>query len=138
MSMMTFASAQQRLMKPAEVAVQRGPMLSTPLAKPLGAQRRAMHTLASSFDAPRPSSQFDPSSPSFVRPDCPPVSDDEGSASDGSIFAYDTGVTPPADTYRGEPKFRSALEQVSYMTSAQAEGDNSSKNGVLGLGLFGL
>lgn len=107
---MTFASAQHGL-KPADVGTPRGPMISTPLTKPFGAQRRAMHTLAASFDSPRPSSQLD-SAANFVRPDCPPISDDEGSSSDGGFAFEGSSPAKQQQSYPGKPKFRSALEQV--------------------------
>ena len=106
---MTFVSAQHGL-KPADVAAQRGPMLSTPLAKPFGTQRRAMHTLAANFESARPSNGLDAAS-NFVRPDVPPISDDEGSSSDGGFAFVDSSITIQ-QPYRGKPKFRSALEQA--------------------------
>lgn len=112
---MTFASAQHGL-KPADVATQRGPMLSTPLAKPFGAQRRAMHTLAANFEAARPSSGLDAAS-NFVRPDVPLISDDEGSSSDGG-FVFEGSSPTIQQPYRGKPKFRSALEQVRSLLQA--------------------
>lgn len=77
--------------------------------KPLGAQMRGLHTLAASYEPSRPSaSQMDPAAPSFVRPDCPPVSDDESASED--TFAVEDRFR--AKAYSGKPKFRSALEQV--------------------------
>lgn len=132
---MTFASAQHGL-KPADIATQRGPMLSTPLAKPFGAPRRAMHTLAANFEAARPSGLD--AAPNFVRPDVPLISDDEGSSSDG-VFAFEGNSPSLQQAYRGKPKFRSALEQVSWMTStSQVEESIEKSSGRLGLGIFGL
>ena len=86
-------------------------MLSTPLVKPLGAQMRGIHTLAASLEAPRRSAtRKDPATPNFVRPDCPPVSDDEESSRGDTSFVWNDRFHTMA--YSGEPKFRSTLEQV--------------------------
>ena len=91
-------------------------MQSAPLYKPLGAQRRPIHTLAAHAEVARPlvgSVQLDPAATNFVRPDVPPLSDDEGAAGRDSKAA-----TLPARVFGGNQsfatnaKFRSALEQV--------------------------
>ena len=89
-------------------------MQSTPLHKPFGAQRRAIHTLAANFEAPRRTSQQESAAAGFVRPDCPPLSDDE-SSSPRSVKSENRYAD---NVYNGKPKFRSALEQVGLVCEA--------------------
>ena len=91
-------------------------MQSTPLYKPLGAQRRPIHTLASHAEAARPlvgNVQLDPAANNFVRPDVPLLSDDEADYARGSkVATLPARVFGSDKSFAANAKFRSALEQV--------------------------
>ena len=91
-------------------------MQNTPLYKPLGAQRRPIHILASHAELARPllgSVQLDPAASSFVRPDVPPLSDDEGAVGRGvKTTTLPAKAFGSNKSYASNAKFRSALEQA--------------------------
>ncbi len=112
MSVLTASGAQRLVAQPANA--QRNVQM-TPLFKPLGGQRRPIHTLAAHAESIRPlvgSVQLDPAAANFVRPDVPPLSEEEGV---GRLFK---SVTLPqrasagSKSFTSKAKFRSALEQV--------------------------
>jgi len=111
MSALAGAGAPRVISQP--VDAQRS-MQSTPLYKPLGAQRRPIHTLASHAEAVRPlvgNVQLDPAASNFVRPDVPPLSDDEA-ARGSKVASVPARVSGSDKSFATNAKFRSALEQA--------------------------
>lgn len=143
MAALAAAPTCQMRLSPAGVPAQRGTMpQQLPLIKPLGAPRGALHSkpqLPRFFQAA--ANQLDAAAPGFVRPDCPPDSDDETPPMWAAKLARpsSSGSTCAGGSRGSENKanFRSALEQASWMSGEEAAGRaNKPRSGLLGkLGL---
>ena len=110
MSVLAASGSQRLVAQPADA--QRS-VQTTPLFKPLGGQRRPIHTLAAHADSVRPlvgSVQLDPAAAYFVRPDVPPLSDDEGAGR--KTLPPSQRVAAGSKSFGSKARFSSALEQV--------------------------
>ena len=112
MSVLSASGAQRLVTQPADA--QRS-VQTTPLFKPLGGQRRPIHTLAAHADSIRPlvgSVQLDPAAANFVRPDVPPLNDEEGAGRVIKSLMLPQRASAGSNSFTSKAKFRSALEQV--------------------------
>ncbi|KAK9810366.1 hypothetical protein WJX72_009515 [[Myrmecia] bisecta] len=127
----TASTTGLRAFKPAPA----GPLHKQFAAPSRRTQRLAFNPAFDAFTTPESRQQAQ-----FVRPDCPPDSTEErvhkGSKKTAAAESYDSG-------FQSKPKFRSALEQVSWMTNVKlrAEEDKelaSKDQPHFKLGVFGF
>ena len=112
MSALTAPSAQRLVAQPADA---QHSVHATPLHRPFGSQRRPVHTLAAHAAPVRPlvgTVQLDPAAANFVRPDVPPLSDDEGAGRGSKTVIMPPRAFAGSKAYVPKANFRSALEQV--------------------------